>query len=77
LETYTQYLVSLQVFNPEGPGPNTTVLVMTDEGGEYERHASLTFSFSQTSTSSKDDSFTLTHFSASLFCLHIIFDGNL
>ncbi|XP_063928096.1 tyrosine-protein phosphatase 99A isoform X2 [Zophobas morio] len=32
LETYTQYLVSLQVFNPEGPGPNTTVLVMTDEG---------------------------------------------
>lgn len=34
LETYTQYLVSLQVFNPEGPGPNTTVLVMTDEGGK-------------------------------------------
>ncbi|XP_055315021.1 tyrosine-protein phosphatase 99A isoform X1 [Sitodiplosis mosellana] len=32
LETYTQYLVSLQVFNPEGPGPATTVLVMTDEG---------------------------------------------
>ncbi|XP_046407157.1 tyrosine-protein phosphatase 99A [Ischnura elegans] len=32
LETYTQYLVSLQVFNPEGPGPVTTVLVMTDEG---------------------------------------------
>ncbi|KAK9718919.1 Fibronectin type III domain [Popillia japonica] len=32
LETYTQYLVSLQVFNPEGPGPSTTVLVMTDEG---------------------------------------------
>lgn len=35
LETYTQYLVSLQVFNPEGPGPNTTVLVMTDEGGKF------------------------------------------
>jgi hypothetical protein len=34
LETYTQYRVSLQVFNPEGPGPSTTVLVMTDEGGE-------------------------------------------
>lgn len=34
LDTYTQYLVSLQVFNPEGPGPSTTVLVMTDEGGE-------------------------------------------
>lgn len=33
LETYTQYLVSLQVFNPEGIGPVTTVLVMTDEGG--------------------------------------------
>lgn len=33
LETYTQYLVSLQVFNPEGLGPATTVLVMTDEGG--------------------------------------------
>ncbi|KAF5274565.1 hypothetical protein FQA39_LY07177 [Lamprigera yunnana] len=32
LETYTQYLVSLQVFNPEGIGPKTTVLVMTDEG---------------------------------------------
>ncbi|XP_055699332.1 tyrosine-protein phosphatase 99A isoform X3 [Phlebotomus papatasi] len=32
LETYTQYLVSIQVFNPEGPGPATTVLVMTDEG---------------------------------------------
>lgn len=36
LETYTQYLVSLQVFNPEGAGPNTTVLVMTDEGGELK-----------------------------------------
>lgn len=35
LETYTQYLVSLQVFNPEGPGPATTVLVMTDDGGKY------------------------------------------
>ncbi|KAK6620170.1 hypothetical protein RUM44_006571 [Polyplax serrata] len=33
LETFTQYLVSVQVFNPEGPGPNATVLVMTDEGG--------------------------------------------
>ncbi|CAO1427366.1 unnamed protein product [Diamesa hyperborea] len=32
LETFTQYLVSLQVFNPEGLGPPTTVLVMTDEG---------------------------------------------
>uniref|UniRef100_A0A182MGS8 Fibronectin type-III domain-containing protein n=1 Tax=Anopheles culicifacies TaxID=139723 RepID=A0A182MGS8_9DIPT len=34
LETYTQYLVSIQVFNPEGLGPPTTVLVMTDEGGK-------------------------------------------
>ncbi|XP_071054817.1 putative receptor-type tyrosine-protein phosphatase mosPTP-1 isoform X3 [Onthophagus taurus] len=32
LETYTQYLVTLEVFNPEGLGPSTTVLVMTDEG---------------------------------------------
>ncbi|CAG0920596.1 unnamed protein product [Notodromas monacha] len=29
---YTQYLVSLEVFNPEGVGPPTTVMVMTDEG---------------------------------------------
>ncbi|KAF4530588.1 hypothetical protein B566_EDAN006794 [Ephemera danica] len=34
LKTYAQYLVSLQVFNPAGTGPSTTVLVMTDEGGE-------------------------------------------
>lgn len=34
LETFTQYLVSLQVFNPEGLGPPTTVLVMTDEGSK-------------------------------------------
>ena len=33
---YTQYLVSLEVFNPEGVGPPTTVMVMTDEGGEYK-----------------------------------------
>ncbi|XP_057323850.1 tyrosine-protein phosphatase 99A-like isoform X1 [Microplitis mediator] len=32
LETYTQYTVWLQVFNPEGTGPNTSVTVMTDEG---------------------------------------------
>ncbi|XP_059092018.1 tyrosine-protein phosphatase 99A-like [Tigriopus californicus] len=32
LETYTQYLVSLKVFNPEGNGPETIVVVMTDEG---------------------------------------------
>ena len=34
LNTYTQYLVSLEVFNPEGGGPETVVVVMTDEGGE-------------------------------------------
>ncbi|XP_078047953.1 putative receptor-type tyrosine-protein phosphatase mosPTP-1 isoform X2 [Augochlora pura] len=32
LETYTQYRVSLRIFNPEGHGPETTVSVMTDEG---------------------------------------------
>nr|KAF7425833.1 hypothetical protein H0235_008271 [Vespula pensylvanica] len=37
LEIYTQYLVSLQVFNPEGHGPATTVSVMTDEGGKPEK----------------------------------------
>ncbi|ETN67444.1 hypothetical protein AND_000745 [Anopheles darlingi] len=36
LETYTQYLVSIQVFNPEGLGPPTTVLVMTDEGAKRD-----------------------------------------
>ena len=34
LNTYTQYLVSLKVFNPEGGGPETVVVVMTDEGGD-------------------------------------------
>jgi receptor-type tyrosine-protein phosphatase gamma len=34
LEIYTQYLISLQVFNPEGLGPATNVVVMTDEGGK-------------------------------------------
>ncbi|XP_056645742.1 tyrosine-protein phosphatase 99A [Diorhabda sublineata] len=32
LEPWTQYYVTVQVFNPEGLGPNTTVLIMTDEG---------------------------------------------
>ncbi|XP_018025351.1 tyrosine-protein phosphatase 99A isoform X2 [Hyalella azteca] len=32
LKTFTQYLVSLRVFNPTGAGPNATVAVMTDEG---------------------------------------------
>ena len=34
LATYTQYLVSLRVYNPEGNGPETIVVVMTDEGGK-------------------------------------------
>jgi len=45
LLTFTQYLVSLQVFNPEGLGPPTTVAVITDEGGQvtvYSFH-SVTF----------------------------------
>ncbi|EFN79968.1 Protein sidekick, partial [Harpegnathos saltator] len=37
LETFTQYLVSLQVFNPEGHGPASTVTVMTDEGGRRRK----------------------------------------
>ena len=35
LSVFTQYLVSLRVFNPEGAGPDTIVVVMTDEGGEH------------------------------------------
>ena len=31
---FTQYLVSLRVYNPEGAGPDTIVVVMTDEGGQ-------------------------------------------
>ena len=37
LQIFTQYLVSVQVFNPEGLGPATTVVVMTDEGGNESR----------------------------------------
>ena len=32
LEVYTQYLISVRVTNPEGEGPDTIVVVMTDEG---------------------------------------------
>ena len=32
LRVFTQYLVSLEVRNPEGLGPGTTVVVMTEEG---------------------------------------------
>jgi hypothetical protein len=38
LAVYTQYLVSLKVYNPEGSGPETIVVVMTDEGGESFLH---------------------------------------
>ena len=33
LTSFTQYLVSLRVINPAGLGPETKVVVMTDEGG--------------------------------------------
>ena len=32
LAVYTQYLISIQATNPEGEGPDTIVVVMTDEG---------------------------------------------
>ena len=35
LTSFTQYLVSLRVINPAGLGPETKVVVMTDEGGTY------------------------------------------
>jgi receptor-type tyrosine-protein phosphatase gamma len=34
LTPYTQYLFSIRVFNPQGVGPLSTVVVMTDEGGK-------------------------------------------
>lgn len=34
LTAFTQYLVSLRVINPAGLGPETKVVVMTDEGGK-------------------------------------------
>ena len=43
LKTYTQYLVSLSVYNPEGDGPPTVVVVMTDEGGEQSDEIGLLF----------------------------------
>lgn len=36
LATYTEYTLALQVLNPEGEGPATKVMVMTDEGGECD-----------------------------------------
>ena len=34
LSVFTQYLLSVKVLNPEGSGPETIVVVMTDEGGQ-------------------------------------------
>ena len=34
LTPYTQYLFSIRVLNPQGVGPLSTVVVMTDEGGQ-------------------------------------------
>ena len=31
---YTQYLLSIKVYNSEGSGPETIVVVMTDEGSQ-------------------------------------------
>ena len=49
LDIFTQYLVSLQVFNPEGLGPSTTVVVMTDEGGETINSENKVKTFSKSS----------------------------
>ena len=51
LQIFTQYLVSLQVQNPEGLGPSTTVVVMTDEGGMVFFGASSSFMQSDTNVS--------------------------
>ena len=42
---FTQYLVSIKVYNPEGAGPETIVVVMTDEGGKFEVNVGVYFSF--------------------------------
>ena len=34
LTPYTQYLFSIRVLNPQGVGPLSTVVVMTDDGGQ-------------------------------------------
>lgn len=34
LETFAEYILSVQVFNPAGEGPAATVSVMTDEGSK-------------------------------------------
>ena len=34
LKPYTTYLVSLQVFNPAGNGPKSTIQVKTEEGSK-------------------------------------------
>lgn len=43
LAAYTQYLVSLQVFNTIGFGPASRVVAMTDEGGELVESNILLF----------------------------------
>ncbi|KAG7198498.1 hypothetical protein KM043_005871 [Ampulex compressa] len=54
LETYTQYLVSLQVFNPAGHGPASTVSVMTDEGALVPAVDKSCFRLPGLSTSDKE-----------------------
>lgn len=38
LEPFTKYTISLQVFNPAGDGPATTIQEMTDEGGMHHKN---------------------------------------
>ncbi len=45
LKPFTQYVVSLAVRNPQGVGPASTVVVMTDEGG-IQRYILLLYSYS-------------------------------
>ena len=34
LEPFTEYLVTLRVFNPKGDGPSVAIAATTDEGGK-------------------------------------------
>lgn len=75
LETFTQYLVSVQVFNPEGLGPSSTVLIMTDEGGEYHLFVVANYSFCPVCLSSVDRKLILmlhsTASSSQFFLIHL------
>ena len=34
MEPFTEYMISISVFNPEGEGPSTTITATTDEGSK-------------------------------------------